>query len=230
MHTARTRQTYNGAGLGGLVAERAYRLLGRAVCLCGFEAMTLRVGQAIPAAAENGGVVCRFLDDQEIQLLAMDASYQLKQGFVDELLAHGDRCLAVLDGEKVASFTWYSSKPTRVTNEFALHFEETGLVYMHKGFTHADYRGRRLYGLGIQHALTQLAGAGAQGLIALVELNNRGARRAMHRLGYVRAGRACLFGRLGHYVSYGDAGWRAERLSLRPRIAVTAHHPLDRAL
>lgn len=230
MHTGRTELSYPRAGLGGLVADNAYKLLGRTVCLCGFEAMTLRAGQAIPAATGNRGVVCRFLDEREIHVLAKDASYQLKQGFVDELLGHGDRCLAVLDGGKVASFTWYSSKPTRVTNEFALHFEETGLVYMHKGFTHADYRGRRLYGLGIHHALTQLVGAGARGLIALVELNNLGARRAMHRLGYVRAGRACLFGRLGHYVSYGDAGWRAERLSLRPRIAVTAHHQLDRAL
>jgi RimJ/RimL family protein N-acetyltransferase len=70
-------------------------------------------------------------------------------------------------------------------------------AYMYKAFTHPDYRGRRLYGVGMALALKALAERGITKLVTTVHTNNFASLSSCRRLGYQRIGRFWTLGR-GH--------------------------------
>ncbi len=89
----------------------------------------------------------RFLDEHEV-LRFLEHEPTLRPTPTREALARGDRCYAVLDGDRLASYGWYATRPLIVAAGLDLDFDPA-YAYMHTGYTHADYRGKRLHAIGM---------------------------------------------------------------------------------
>jgi len=105
------------------------------------------------------------LATKEDLLQAATAEYEMTPEFVESALGKGGNCLALFDRGRLASFGWYSNKPNRSSAGLVLHFDPSW-VHMYKGFTHPDYRGKRLHGIGMTQAVRDCAAQGYQGLIS----------------------------------------------------------------
>lgn len=134
------------------------------------------------------GFTGRFLTEAELQALAATGEYEISKEFLSGALEKGDECYALLEGSRVAAFGWYSRRPTAVNEELTLHFDPA-YVYMYFGYTHADYRGKRLHAFGMTHALRAYTERGCQGMVSFVESDNFASLRSCERMGYKVAGR-----------------------------------------
>jgi hypothetical protein len=149
------------------------------------------------------------LDALALRRFATEETYGLSAQFLDEALAKGDACYALLDGGNLASYGWYSNKPTRIDPaELLLHFSRH-YIYMYKGFTHADYRGRRLHAIGMTCALQDYLRRGFRGILSYVESNNFASLKSVYRMGYTDFGKIYIARLAGRYLLHCDAGCRA---------------------
>src|SRR5262249_41730315 len=71
------------------------------------------------------------LDRQTLLSYADKPEYELPEAFVSDALEKGDECHAILHGDDLASYGWYSVKPTLINDELWLHFNPS-YVYMYK--------------------------------------------------------------------------------------------------
>jgi Acetyltransferase (GNAT) family len=131
----------------------------------------------------GGTYTCAFLDAERLRTLSESREYELERDFLDEALSKGDQCLAILDGDRLASYGWYSTKPTKVNEGLEINFDER-YVYMYKGFTHPSYRGQRLHATGMTTALNHYLDQGYRGIVSWVEANNASSLRSCYRMGY----------------------------------------------
>jgi ribosomal protein S18 acetylase RimI-like enzyme len=125
----------------------------------------------------------QFLDPETLLALSENPEYEIEKEFLDEAVVKGDSCFAILDGHRLASYGWYSTKPTKVNEDLELQFDER-YVYMYKGFTHPNYRGQRLHAVGMTMALDHYRTQGYRGLVSWVEANNLSSLRSCYRMGY----------------------------------------------
>jgi hypothetical protein len=126
---------------------------------------------------------CKFLDAEQLRTLQKSGEYEMKKDFLEDAIGKGDECLAILDGDRLASYGWYSTKPTKVNQDLEIDFDER-YVYMYKGFTHPSYRGERLHATGMTIALSHYLGQGYRGIVSWVEANNVRSLRSCYRMGY----------------------------------------------
>jgi hypothetical protein len=133
------------------------------------------------------GYEASFLSADELRRYAADPAYDLPPAFVDREVALGHRCLAIRQGDVLASYGWYCTTPARFTDKLWVHFDNEW-VYMHKGFTHAAHRGRRLHAIGMSLALTAYIAHGYRGLVTIVAADNRASLASCARMGYRRFG------------------------------------------
>lgn len=129
------------------------------------------------------GYIFEFLDTERLLTLSENREYQMERDFLDEAIGKGDECFAIFDGHRLASYGWYSTKPTKVNKDLELHFDER-YVYMYKGFTHSNYRGQRLHAIGMTMALDHYLNQGYRGIVSWVEANNFRSLRSCYRMGY----------------------------------------------
>src|SRR4051812_376829 len=156
-----------------------------------------------------------FLDEATLQRFGDDPRFDLSPRFLREALAKGDQCYGILDGDRLASFGWYSAVPTRISDDLRFCFDRR-YVYMYKGFTDPDYRGQRLHALGMTAALQQFRGRGAEGLVSYVEATNFDSLRSCYRMGYTNVGQIYCLRARDHYWIHADAGCRRLGVSLEP--------------
>jgi acetyltransferase (GNAT) family protein len=154
-----------------------------------------------------------FLDEASLRRLGEDPRYDLSPRFLDAALAKGDQCYGILDGDRLASFGWYSAVPTTISDELRFCFDRR-YVYMYKGFTDPGYRGQRLHALGMTSALQQLLDRGAAGLVSYVDATNFDSLRSCYRMGYTDVGQIYCLRAGGHYWIHADAGCRRLGVSL----------------
>ncbi|MBO0724016.1 MAG: GNAT family N-acetyltransferase [Blastocatellia bacterium] len=131
----------------------------------------------------TGAYRCEFLDQERLLRLSENPEYQIDRDFLDEAIGKGDACFAILDADRLASYGWYSTSPTKVNKDLELQFGERR-VYMYNGFTHPNYRGQRLHAIGMTMALNHYLNQGYKGLVSWVEANNVGSLRSCYRMGY----------------------------------------------
>jgi hypothetical protein len=154
-----------------------------------------------------------FLDEATLRRFSGDPRRDLSSRFLDEALAKGDRCYGILDGDRLASFGWYSAVPTRICDDLRFCFDRR-YIYMYKGFTDPDYRGQRLHALGMTSALRQFLGHGAEGLVSYVDATNFDSLRSCYRMGYTNVGQIYCLRARDHYWIHADAGCRKLGVSL----------------
>ena len=142
----------------------------------------------------------------------------MRPGFAREALDHGDECFGVLDGGVLASYGWYSNRPSHITElseDLLLHFDP-GYLYMYKGYTLPSHRGERLHGLGMALALREALRRGCRGLVSTIEANNFSSLRSSYRMGYRRFGRVYAGRPFGKFRARATAGCRAYGFRVEP--------------
>jgi hypothetical protein len=147
----------------------------------------------------------RFLEPHELMGTVRCNKYELSAEFVRHALEKGDKCYAILDGETVASYGWYSLRPTALSEELVLHFDPS-FAYMYKGFTLPEYRGQRLHAIGMSRALREYTELGCKGMVSYVESNNFPSLRSCYRMGYKNFGTIYFARMIGQYLIYGTPG------------------------
>lgn len=132
----------------------------------------------------------RFLTAAEVANFSCDPANELGPEFAGRIVSGNDCCMAALDGDRLAAYGWYARGSVEAEHNFgtAMSYPEH-MVYMYKGFTHPDYRGLRLHGIGMSLALQKLSGSGVCSLISTVEWTNTASLRSCDKLGYRRLGR-----------------------------------------
>jgi len=161
---------------------------------------------------------CSFLEPERLRALGRDPANGMSPAFLDEALAKGDECYAIMEGDAIASYGWYARTPTAIDPpDLRLHFN-AGYVYMYKGFTPPKYRGQRLHAIGMTRALESYLSRGCKGLVSYVEANNFGSLKSVYRMGYVDIGRITLARFAGRYLTRAGRGCRAYGFRVEPII------------
>lgn len=194
------------AGITGACYDLGYRLSRKLVNLIALQGMILTeasLDRSFLKAPE--GLTCGFLDEAALRRYAQMPGHELDDAFLTSALAKGDRCWAIRDGERLAMYGWYARKPTPVFANLALRFDPAW-VYMYKGYTHPDYRGKRLHAIGMAQALVALTGEGLKGLVSQVERNNFSSLKSVGRMGYVNVSRLRGWRCLGRWRLSADEG------------------------
>jgi len=147
-----------------------------------------------------------FLTEGMLAEFAERPEYELSRGFLDQALAKGDECYGFLDGNVLAAYGWYSKKPTEIDPpDLVLHFNDQ-FIYMYKGFTHVNYRGKRLHAIGMTRALEEYLARGYKGIVSYVDWNNFGSLKSCYRMGYKDFGNIYAAKLFNHYSLHSGAG------------------------
>jgi hypothetical protein len=155
----------------------------------------------------NFAYIYEFLGDDLLYELAKSKENQLPQEFVRGALEKGDECFGIMDGDTLASFGWYSNKPTLVSfgsaeddkSDLCLHFAGDH-VYMYNGYTNDNYRGQRLHAIGMTRALKAYLARDFKGIVSYVEYNNYASLNSCYRMGYKDFGKIYILKIFGKYI------------------------------
>lgn len=208
----RIRQAF---GIKGVLHALKYSFLNKITFYKELQGMIVTMQTLNPKYLEgNPEYTHKFLTNDEVKKYSDNPETQLSQKFLERALANGDRCFAILDGDFLASYGWYSTKPTPITKDLELHFDPAW-VYMYKGYTHPKYRGQRLHAIGMAKALEAVTNEGYKGLISYVETNNFASLRSVYRMGYVNIGKVSIIKILGKYHIKADADCTAYQFTVQ---------------
>ncbi len=137
----------------------------------------------------------RFLDTHEIAEFAKDPGNDLDEPMIDRAAGGLDLCFAALCDGRLAAYGWYALDAIEGEHNFGIAMSYPSTVaYMYKGFTHPDFRGARLHGVGMGLALKNLQQFGVTALVSSVGWTNEASLRSCDRLGYERLGRIVTSG------------------------------------
>ena len=138
----------------------------------------------------------RFLTPDEVATFAQDPQYDFKESLVEKAQQGTDLCFAGFVDGQLASYGWYSLTPEVPADDFGLKMTvPSNAAYMHNGFTHPDFRGRRLHGIGMGRALLAMADRGIDALLSDVDWANHASLKSCRRLGYDFLGNLYAVGR-----------------------------------
>jgi hypothetical protein len=226
MNLARVfRHTVDNAKAFGTTAalhDLQQRALNRIVPFQILKGMTAVLPDINPKLFDPGSFTARFARREEV-LGHCSPEFEMSADFAREALDKGDECFGIFDGDRMASFGWYSNKPTHISDGMVLHFHPAW-VYMYKGFTHPDHRGKRLHGIGMSLALHSYTERGSRGLISYVKSNNFQSLRSIERMGYRIFGDIYLARVMGRAVTWSTPGCRPYGFRLE---IVTARNMLE---
>lgn len=125
----------------------------------------------------------RFLSPSDVWRYAEDPRNDLPESFVRRALRTADQCFAILQGDTLANYSWY----TKATNQFSatllLDFDRRW-VYQYRAFTLPSHRGRRLHAIGMTNALVACLERGDRGLLICVDASNKASMTSCLRMGY----------------------------------------------
>jgi hypothetical protein len=140
----------------------------------------------------------------------------LDEETLEQARAKGDQCMALFKGGTLASYGWYSSQPTDISDDLRLYFKN-GYVYNYKGFTHKKFRGQHLAGIGMALALQEYRRRGFLGMVAIVLSRNFSSRKSGYRMGYHDFGRIYVLKILGRYFLHHTESCRDFEFSFQPK-------------
>ena len=201
------KKTFHTYGPGAVLQDVGWRAVNKVASAQVLRGMTVRVSDVQdPTLFDAPGFEGRFVGADELEPYAAGA-HEFTSEFVKSAMAHGDRCYAIFDGDKLASYGWYSNRPTPVDDHLLLHFDPA-YTYMYKGFTAKAYRGKRLHAVGMCRALRAVTDEGKKGLISWVYSNNFASLRSTERMGYRIFGSAFAVRAGSHVASYATPGCR----------------------
>lgn len=136
----------------------------------------------------------RFLTADEIREFGQDPENLLDEELISRGSSPLDFCFAVLSGSRLAAYGWYAVRciESHHCAGTALSYPDN-VAYMYTGFTHPDFRGKRLHGVAMGMALKALGEQGVTKLVSIVNWTNEASLRSCERLGYRDLGRIYSF-------------------------------------
>lgn len=199
-----------------------------AVGLKALRGMTLEPNDIDPTYLEDAPPFSHHVcDAAEFSRLA-DAPELASDEFYEGAIERGDRCHYMAEGDRVASYGWYATSPVPAVDDTWIHFSPA-YVYMYKGFTSPEYRGKQLHAYGMAHAATEARARGYRGLISYVEVQNEGSLRSVARLGYRIFGTCVRLHVVGRTLTFSSPGCRPYGFELSvspdPSAALTQSPP-----
>ena len=146
---------------------------------------------SLPAEIElPSGFQARFLSPEELLPFTQDPSNNLELEMVERLRQGKDFCYAALHDNRLAAYGWYSLRDIEAEHNFGISMKfPENYAYMYKGFTHTDFRGKRLHGILMGRALQELGAKGVEALVSSVSWTNFASLISCDKLGYERLGR-----------------------------------------
>lgn len=144
----------------------------------------------------------------------------LSEKVVQHAIEKGDECLAVFQGDRLATYAWYSTRPTDIDHELQLRFR-SDYVYLYKAFTHPDFRGRRLHAIATTLAISEYRTRGYQGIVSAISSHNLSSLRAFYRMGFHDLGKVYGVKAGRQYFLHHDRGCRDFDFVISPKPAVT---------
>lgn len=166
--------------------------------------------------AGNSNYTYRFLTKDELCTFAGDPANDLELEGLQCAFQKGDKCFGILDGERLASYGWYSNRPTVSSENLHLHFNDQ-YIYMYQGYTHDDYRGQRLHAIGMTMALQEFLQRGFKGIVSCVDAANFSSLKSVYRMGYKDFGKLYTLKILGRSFNYRSRGCKAYGFKLEQR-------------
>ncbi len=174
-------------GAARLLAHGAYRALGRLTGLSVWNMMAaeldelerLDIGRGADAPELETGALAPHTRNPDSTGLAEDA-YRAAT-------ARGDRCFGFVEKDRLAHFSWFSTRPTVMFDmgkRYVLHFDSRAWVYVHNCYTNPADRGRQLHGRALVSAARALRREGYRGMLARVAWNNFASLKSFERLGF----------------------------------------------
>jgi hypothetical protein len=168
-----------------------------------------------PKCLKIDGKFCHgFLSEAQLREFAKNPAYEMTDKFLDQALEKGDQCYGILDGNNLASYGWYSNKPTAIHPEDLLLNFSNEYIYMYKGFTHENYRGQRLHSIGMSWALKIYREKNFKGLVSYVESHNFSSLKSCYRMGYQDFGKIYVLKLFNRYLTYAGKGCGAYNFKL----------------
>lgn len=166
-----------------------------------------------------------FPGEAALAELANDPAAELSPQFLRDALGAGDECLAIMCGDRLAAYGWYSTRPTpAISPELLLHFAPR-YVYMFKGFTLPGHRGHRLHAIGKTRALRHYLSKGYHGLLSYVESTNFESLKSNYRMGFENFGSIYVVRLFGRYFAFASPG--CKRFEFRLERAAAPMHRLQ---
>lgn len=98
-----------------------------------------------------------LLPAKELLVHSADPANEMTPEFVEEAARRGDRCYAIVDGDTLAAYSWYTYHPSAIDDHLTLHFDDR-YCYTFKGFTRPEYRGEHLHGIAMARAAQTITG------------------------------------------------------------------------
>jgi hypothetical protein len=200
-------------GLGRTSQDLALRLLNRLVFFRILKC--LKIDSVNPEFLEcDGRYHGLFLSESALRTFTTKPEYEISAEFLDRAMARGDGCYGFLDGNTLASYGWYSNRPTETDwPALCVQFDEQ-YIYMYKGFTHLKYRGKRLHSIGMTRALEFYLAKGYKGILSYVESGNVASLKSCYRMGYRDFGEIYAVGLFNRFFLYSSSGCRPYGLKL----------------
>jgi ribosomal protein S18 acetylase RimI-like enzyme len=141
----------------------------------------------------------RFLAPDEIKKFIQQPIHDLNHEMIARIESGEHWCYAAIDGEHLAAYGWYARKDVAPDDCFGFGMKlPSDIAYMYKGYTHPEYRGRRLHGFLMVKALEELHKNGVKAIISSVDWTNAASLKSCERIGYEMLGQGVLWSLLGH--------------------------------
>ena len=186
-------------GVGKTAVRSAYMACNVVGVLRVYECIKLEPGDLNSGFGEpEAPFESRMLSREEAGALPQQPANNVSPEFVEQALANGDECLAIFEGETLASYGWYSRRPTRMLETLFVHFDPHW-AYMYHGYTKPEYRGHRLHAGGLTRALHIYADRGLSGLVSIVEHVNYASKISVYRMGFRQFGTIYQLGSRNHF-------------------------------
>ena len=188
---ASTREIFERHGVQAAAKYAGFRLAQRIADIDVTHFMIQDVTE-LPATKHKRDVECRFLSSDEVRQLAEDPENDLPLEIADRLDLGYDLCFAGLVEGRVACYCWFALHSVEARNNsstgrpgsgIAISFPEE-YAFRYKGFTHPQFRGRRLYSLVACEAAKAMQTRGCQFILSSAEWVNPSALKSSYRSGF----------------------------------------------
>jgi hypothetical protein len=191
-------------GAGKVAEDIALRTVNRVVFLRVLHCMKLDSvnNDYLPSIPGYEG---KFISRGELDEFADRREWELSREFLDLAYGKDDQCYGFFRNRVLAAYQWYATTPTPTGWRGLIASFPRDYVYMYKGFTHPDHRGRRLYPSGVTAALRHYLASGYKGILSIVESNNFASLNSCYRMGYADFGKVRVAGIFDRCVLRADA-------------------------
>lgn len=145
---------------------------------------------------------CRFLSSDEVIQFATDPENDIEAQLAARLDLGYDFCFAALVNGELASYCWLALHSIEARHNRSTESDATGIAYSYpedhafryKGFTHPQFRGRRIYERMSAAASVAMRQRGVRYIMSTAEVVNYGALKSSARCGYENIGMSLLLG------------------------------------